>query len=272
MMNLLQQAMKIKTDGLFLCVLGPSGAGKSHFIGTYPGRTALLYGAGESHGPSSATKLSKDLLALAWDQEVMADGVKSLTPDQSWVRLKSILDPAVLIGSQVKCVAVDSITNLCLLIKQTAAFRQRCSTGRGGHNAFKETEALIEMLSEVVNKLQILVDQHSIDVIVTMDLQIQSVAPDGTITESKPGLPSFGVGRALIQQFPDILVLGRIGTDRTPMFQNKSTVASVSKDGTTHEIVKYIEYTPRLRGVLVLPELIAASVPAILKLKPEVKS
>jgi hypothetical protein len=146
-------------------------------------------------------------------------------------------------------------------------FKQRCAGARGQHNPFKETEALVEMLSDIIRKLQHLVDYHNIDVVTTMDLQIQSLSDDGVILESKPGLPTFGVGRAVIQQFPDILVLGRIGEKRIPTFQNFAKVASVSTDRDTQTMVKYAEYNPRLRGVKELPEQLSADLNKILELK-----
>ncbi len=263
MINLLEEVLPIKTDGLFLIVLGASGVGKSHFIGTYPGRTLFLYGSGESHGPGSAVKNSKELLPVAWDR----DRNRQLTPNESWTRLLNLLDPATIKAANVKCVALDSITNLCLDLKATDAYKQRCMGAKGQHNQFKETEALIELLNLVMKKLQVLVDYHDIDVITTMDLQIQSIADTGLILESKPGLPTYGVGKAIIQQFPDILVLGRIA--QAPKFQNAAKATGISKDA-EEQIVKYVEYHPRLRGVAKMPEYIEANVPAILALKKEV--
>ena len=268
MINLLDEAMQIKTDGLFLVVLGPSGAGKSHFIGTHPERTLMLYGAGESHGPASAVKNNKSLVPIAWDRAKDKDGkVVDLDPNKMLKRIKDMLDPEALKKAGVKCVAIDSLTNLMTDIKKTDVFKQRCTTGKGVYNAFKETEALIEISSGIIRQLQTLVDFHDIDVVTTLDLQIQSVADDGLILESKPSLPTFGVAKAIVQQFPDILMLGRLGEERKPMFQNAAKAATVSTDRETNTVVKYIEYNPRLRGVNELPETLEASVKAIMDLK-----
>ena len=70
----------------------------------------------------------------------------------------------------------------------------------------------------------------------------------------------------MIQQMPDILVLNRRGANK-PAFETMSKVASKSKDLETQELVKYIEYHPRLRGVTELPELIDPTVSAIMELK-----
>ncbi len=265
MIDLFKEAMKVKTDGLFLVVLGPSGAGKSHFLGTHPGRTLMVYGAGEGHGPGAAVKTAGDkLVAVAWDYSPDR-GV--LPKNEIMKRLKDVLEPEMLKAAGVKCVAIDSITNLCLDLRQTDLFKQKCLSTTGKHNAFKETEVLIEMLSTVINQLQVLSEYHNIDVVTTMDLQIQSLdTATGIITESKPGLPTFGVGRAIIQQFPDILVLARTGDNRTPMFQNMATVTGKSTDE-TKQLVKYVEYHPRLRGVKVVPELLEADMTKLLALK-----
>jgi len=268
-MDLLKEAMNIKQDGLFLVVLGASGVGKSHFIGTYPGKTLLLYGSGESHGPASAVKSNKDLIPIAWNRGKDAKGnLIDLEPNKILARIKEALDPATLKAAGVKCVAIDSLTNLCLDIKETDIFKQRCMGARGQHNPFKETEALIELLSGVVKQLQTLSDFHDIDSICTLDLSIQAVSEDGTILESKPGLPTFGVGKAIIQQLPDILVLNRRG-GQPPEFENLAHVASASKDRETQSLVKYIEYHPRLRGVNELPDRIPADVSTILDLKKD---
>lgn len=268
MIDLLKETMAIKTDGLFLVVLGPSGAGKSHFLGTYPGRTLLLYGSGESHGPASASNSNSDLLAIAWDRSKDAEGrVIDLAPDKMLKRIKDVLDPATLKAAGVKCVALDSLTALMTDLKNTEVFKQRCTGANGKHNAFKETEALIELSSGILRLLQALVDYHSIDVIATLDLQIQAIADDGLILESKPSLPTFGVAKALVQVFGDILMLARMGEKRTPVFQNAARSAASSVDRETQTTVKYLEFTPRLRGVRALPEFIDANVPAILALK-----
>lgn len=263
-MDLLKQAMKIKTDGLFLCILGPSGAGKSHVLGTYPGRTLMIYGAGESHGPASATKSNKDLIPIAWDRDNEGNVI---APNQQLKRIKDMLEPDTIKKAGVKCVVLDSLTNLSRDLIHMDQFKQRCMSNRGTHNAFKETEAHIELLSGIINKLQLLHDFHDIDVVVTLDLAIQAIGADGTILESKPGLPTFGVGKAIIQQFADILVLGRMGEKRIPMFQNMSTPVSTSKDMETKEVVKYVEYNPRLKGVKDIPETLEPSLKTLLDLK-----
>ena len=271
MLDLLKEAFNVKTDGLFLVVMGASGAGKSHFIGTYPGRVLLLYGAGESHGPGSAAKSNANIVAIPWDRIKKDGSTIDLPPSQILSRIRSLLDPEALVAAGVKCVAVDSLTNLVADLKKTDAFMQRCLASNGKHNAFKETEALIELTGTVIRQLQVLSDYHGIDSICTLDLQIQNIGADGTIIESKPGLPTFGVGKALIQQFPDVLVLGRLGEDKQPTFQNLASVASTTSDQATKELVRYVEYNPRLRGAQVMPATIAASVPAIMALKGEPK-
>lgn len=261
MIDYIAEAMTVKTNGLFLCVMGPSGAGKSHFIGTYPGKTLLVYGQGESHGPASAIKNNKDIIPISWSQT--KDG--SIEPAHYIKRLKDILNPEAIIKAGFKCIAIDSLTNLCLDLKETPVFKQKCQAKDGSHNAFKETEALIELGSKIFRVLQDLSEVYNIDIIVTMDLQINNVGENGIITESKPGLPTYGTGKALVQQFPDILVLGRI--EGKPKFQNFAKVASKSVDRETKTTIKYLEFHPRLRGVDELPEIIDPTVNAILELK-----
>lgn len=268
MIDILKQAVKVKLDGLFLVVMGASGVGKSRFLGTYPARTLLLYGSGESHGPASASVPAGDnLIAVPWDRGESGE----LPPDSVLPRIKALLAPDALKAAGIKCVAIDSLTNLCLDLKKTAVYKQRCSDAKGNHNPFKESEALIELISGVIRPLQQLNDYHGIDSICTLDLSIQKVSDEGYILESKPGLPTFGVGKAVIQQFPDILVLNRRGS-HAPEFESMATVVSSSetratKDNPVSEMVKYLEFHPRLRGVAALPNIIPADVREVLKLK-----
>lgn len=268
MIDLLKQAVQIKNDGLFLCVLGSSGAGKSHFIGTYPGRVLYLYGSGESHGPSSASKSNDNIIAVPWDKEVNTAGqLVDLHPNKIISRIKDLLSIDTLKQNEISCVALDSITNLVADMKNTELFKQRCTDGRGRHNPFKETEALVEIMSQFVRVLQTLSDTHNIDIITTLDLQIQSIADDGTILEAKPSLPTFGVAKSLVQMFPDILVLGRMGEKRLPMFQNLAKTAATSVDRNTQTVVKYVEFNPRLRGVAELPEMLEPNAAKLLEMK-----
>ena len=260
-MDLLAQAMEIKDGGLQLVILGASWAGKSHCIGTYPGKVAYIYSNGESHGPKSAKK-EGNIVPLSWDRT--PEG-KVVPVDQRLKRILSFLEPDALKKAGIQAVALDSLTFLVNDLKGTEAFKNRCKTAKGGHNAFKETEALIELATIVTSKLVDLSDLHDIDIITTIDLNIQSVSDEGIITESKPGLPTFGVAKALIQQFADILVLGRIGGK--PVFQNYAQVTSVSKDLETKSMVKYLEYHPRLQGVSEVPETTPANLKEILKMK-----
>ncbi len=260
-------AFDINTNNLFLCLMGASGSGKSHMIGTYPGKVLYLYGSGESHGPASAAKNNSNIIAIPWDKTKQNGKPVLLDPAKAYGRLIEILsDTEALKGQGIECVAIDSYTNLVNDIKETPMFKQRCLSAKGVHNAFKEGEALIEMLSKVTRCLQNLSDFHGIDVIVPLDLSIMSTGANGEIIDCKPGLPQFGVAKAVVQQFPDILVLGRVGPKRTPVLQNYVTPKMVSKDA-DKQPVKYQEFTVRLKGVNEIPEELNPDLREILKLK-----
>jgi hypothetical protein len=269
-MDLSKECLPIKTDELFSAVLGPSGAGKSHLIGTYPGKTLYIYGSSEGHGPASASKSNKNgILAVAWDRTKDDKGdLVDVPPEKILKRIKDLLNPEMLTKAGVKCVALDSWTNLMIDFKTTPQFKQRITDPKTGKpNPFKDTEALIELASGVIRDLQTLSDYHKIDVITTIDLQIQSIGDDGAILESKPSLPTFGVAKAIVQAFADVLVLGRMGNKRTPVLQNFAMAASSSVDRETKVMTKYVEFSPRLRGVDDMPETMVADLKEILKLK-----
>ena len=268
-MNLLDELMSIKTDGLFAVILGASGSGKSRLLGTLPGKTLYLYGASESHGVASAAQVNKDLLPIAWDRTKDPAGQIIEVPAEKLLkRIKDVLEPGTLTKLGVKFVVLDSWTALAQDLKNTPQFKQRVIDPKSGKvNTFKETEALIELMSGVIRDLQTLNEAHKIDVATTLDLQIQAIGEDGTILESKPSLPTFGVARSIVQAFADILVLGRIGEKRTPTLQNFAMVASSSVDRETKVVCKYIEFNPRLRGVASIPETMPADLKEVLKLK-----
>ncbi len=262
MINLLEESINVRCSGIFAIILGSSGSGKSHCIGTHPGRVLLLHSGLESHGPSSAIKSATDrLIAVRWDRSGDAD----LKPDDVLPRIKSMLQPDVLKAAGIDCIAIDSLTALCLDIKRTSVFKQRVTDAKGNINQFKETEAIIEILAGVTNQLLRLHEQHGIDVVATMDLQINRVDERGDIVEARPGVPTYGVGKALVQQFPDVLVVNRRQFDMGQNFQ------ITSKDRETKQVQKYVEFSPRLRGVNELPESISADLREVLKLKGGVK-
>lgn len=254
-MDLTKRKIKIKTDGLFLVVLGESGCGKSHFMGTYPSGNVLhLHGKAESHGAASAVKSATDrLISVEWEQgnKILAD-------------LKNLLSPQTIKENGISVVGLDSLTVLARDLKETDLFKQKCTNAKGQHNSFKESEALLDLLSLVISWLSVLHKEHDIDIICSLHAQVTAKNDDETIAEAKPSLPTFSVAEYLIGQFSDVLILGRLKGE--PVFQNNAKAARTSKD-TENKITKFINFNPRLTGVNNLPATIEPSVKALLDLK-----
>lgn len=268
-MDLFDLQEPIKTDGLQLIVLGQSGSRKSGLIGTYPGRVLYLYGSGEAHGAKSASISNKDIVSICWDKEKG----EQLSPDAAYTRLKDILTPEVVLKHDIKCIAIDSATELEKLVRSTKVFENKCATGKNGaHNNFAEPGATVEMIDTLLVALRDLQEDHGIDFVVTCILDVQEMGDDGEIMTSKPRLSGYSVAENIIQQFGDIVVIGKMTNPKgqtSHRLQFNAGVKRESKD-IVGNIKKCIGFDPRLTGVEKLPASIKADIKEILKLKGRV--
>lgn len=257
MADLRKRRTKIFSKGLFMMVLAPSKTGKSHFMGTYPGEGNILHlhGSGETHGSLSAEKEAGDrLISVQW--KTGGDLIKDL---------KEILSPATIKENNITCIGLDSLTELFRDIKETKAFQQKCMTSSGKHNSFKESEALIELMSKIISWLRALYNEHQVSVVCAMHARVTKTE-HGEVSEVKPDLPGFGVAEFLVGQFDDILVMSRNPQTNKPEFVCSAVGKRTSKDD-TGEVTRYLDFTPCLQHVAELPDRIPATIPELLKLK-----
>lgn len=256
MADLLSRRTKINSNGLFMLVMAPAKTGKSYFMGTQPeGNILHLHGAGESHGSLSASMSAGDrCISVQW---ITGDG---LIKD-----FKELLTKETIEKNNIKCIALDSLTELFRDIKETKTFKQKCMTGKGTHNSFKESEAMVDSLSKIITWLRNLYNECGVNVICSMHAQITK-SEDGNPTEIKPNLPGYGVAEFLVGQFNDLLVMTRNPKTNVPQFTT-STMAKRSSKNEDGIVTRYLDFTPCLQGAAELPEVIEASIPALLSLK-----
>lgn len=265
----IKEAEKSSTENLVSAiVLGPSGAGKSSIMGTFGVKTLYLYTSGESHGPLAARTLGgNNIIGVCIDQ----DNGATLGPDAAYARLLNILgdlDGIKKLG--VKAVTLDGASEIEAIIRATEKWKQLCLSANGKHNGFAEPAATISLLRPVLNLLRDLQTRLGVHFAMSCILDVKDVGPDGAILEAVPRLVGYSVAEMLIQQFADVLVVGRMTKNDVAKhkIQFMSDVNKVSKDQVGN-VKKAINFAPRVAGVLVnqLPPIMDADLSQVIKLK-----
>lgn len=264
-----------QTHLLFLALLGPSGSGKSHLAGTAEGKILYLHGGAESHGVTSARKSGGDVLPVRIDR----DKNGALKPDATYKRLLECCKSEVIRKAEIKTIVLDGLTDLEKLIRETDEFKNRCTTAKGVYDKFSEVPAMISMMDKVFDALrtaQLECETHVV-VLGILDVQAEN-EKTGAIEKAAPRLTGYGVAVTAIQQFGDILTVGKMRKpDGTAgwLIQTGSTVSKVSKaaekDG--GHVKKFINFDCRLQlppGVE-LPAFIKADLAEVIKLKAGAK-
>lgn len=254
---------RLSNNTLGLIVLGSSGSGKSALTGTTGLKTLYLYLSGETHGPKSAKTYGKgDVDAIMIDDDGRA-------PDDTFAALLSILDSHEDIEKAgYGAVVIDGATELEALIRRTLAFKKACLTSSGSHNNFAEPAAVQGMFREVMSRLRLLGDQ-GIHYVVTCILDVKAMDDDtGEIAEASPRLSTYSVAESLIQQFPDVVAVGRMsnGEKTAHRIQLCSGISKASKTA-NGAVKKMINFHPRLTGVVELPPHMPADLSLVIELK-----
>ncbi len=275
MLDLMNEEASVPTNLLFLALLGPSGAGKSHLAGTAEGKILYLYGSAESHGVTSARKSGGDILSVCIDR----DKTGSLKPDAAYKRLLECCKTEVLKKAEVKTIVYDGLTELEKLIRETSEFKDRCTTAKGVYDKFSEVPAMNSMMDKVFNAFRSAQVECNVHVVVLGILDVQTEnEKTGAIEKAAPRLTGYGVAVTAIQQFGDILAIGKMRKpDGTAgwLIQTGSTVSKVSKaaekDG--GHVKKFINFDCRLQlpAGVELPAFIKADLMEVIKLKSGVK-
>lgn len=263
-----EDTQQSQVNSLRAIILGQSGSGKSSLLGTFGVKTLYLYGSGEDHGPSAARSLGGDVVAVPWDK---ADGA-SLTPDAAFKRILSVLDDVEGIKKAgFGAICLDSATELEILVKSTSAWKALCLTPKGGHNNFAETGATSQLIRQVIDALKAVRKALNVHIAVTCILDVKAMDSTGAIEEASPRLTGYHVAEGLIQQFGDVLVIGKLLKDEVSShrLQFDSGVSKQSKDQ-AGQVKKMINFNPRIEGLSA--DKLPASFPADLKKLAEFKA
>lgn len=253
-------------DKLCAVILGPSGGGKSSVLGTFGVKTLYLYGSGEDHGISAAQAVGGDVVGICWDKQAGQD----LKPDASFHRLTAILTDIDGIKSRgFGAVVIDGATELENLIQKTDRWANACLTDKGKHNNFAETGATGNMFRIVIQALKNL-HKQGIHVAITCLIDVRQVDDEGAIVDASPRLGGYMVAEGILQQFGDVLLIGRMTKDEkvSHRLQFNSTLSKVSKDaGGT--VKKLLNFSPRLSGITLekLPVTAAADLKKVAEFK-----
>jgi hypothetical protein len=237
---------RLKNKNVALCLLGPSGSGKSRACGTFGVKTLYLHTSGEGHGPASAASGGSEILPVCLDR----DGDTVLSADEAYKRLLDILNSsAELKKLGVGAIALDGATELEAIIQGTTAWKARLAAEYKGVKSYAG-ELTLSFFRPITLGLQKLQDELGIHYVMTCILNVREVGENNEILDASPALYGFNVATGLIQQFPDILVIGQVsdGERARPAIQLGSHVSRVSKDQKSQEVRKLSNFHCRLTG------------------------
>jgi len=237
---------RLKNKNVALCLLGPSGSGKSRACGTFGVKTLYLHTSGEGHGPASAASGGSEILPICLDR----DGDTVLSADEAYKRLLDILNSgAELKKLGVGAIALDGATEIEAMIQNTTTWKTRLATEYKSIKSYAG-DLTLSMFRPILVGLQKLQDEIGIHYVMTCILNVKEVGDDNEILEAAPALYGYNVATGLIQQFPDILVIGQVSNgERTkPAIQLGSHVSRVSKDQASKEVRKLSNFFCRVTG------------------------
>lgn len=248
-------------------ILGPSGAGKSSVLGTFGCKTLYLYTTGESHGVKAAMATGgSQIIPVCIDKDD-----EQLAPDAAYRRLLDILGEKDAIKKMgVGAVVIDGASELEACVRESTAWKNECKTAQGKHNSFAEPGATLALLRPVVNALKALQRDVGVHFAMTCILDVKEVGMYGEIETASPRLTGFSVAESLVQQFSEVLVVGRMVRDDVTKykFQFMTDITKASKDE-AGRIKRAINFNPRVTGLLIteLPSTVDANLQEIIKLK-----
>lgn len=248
-------------------ILGASGNGKSRACGTFGVKTLYLHTSSEAHGAQSAALGGSEIVPICIDST--ANGL--LTPDEAYKRLLGILEAAdQLTKLGIKAIAIDGASEIENIITSTNVYKARVASEFKGVSSFAGP-VVLSMFRPILSALQQLQASHGIHYVVTCILNIKGLGENGEIADAEPKLAGYNVATGLIQQFPDVLAIGRVsdGEKEVPMLQFGAHVHKSSKDFTTKEVRKLHNFNIRVTGVDLseAPEMIKPNFARLIEFK-----
>lgn len=258
----------VKSNKLFLIMLGPSGSGKSRIIGTLGVKTLYVYGSGEKHGPNSAKVMGKDnIVPVCFDKE----GGKQLSPEAAMTRLMTILADVNGIKERgFGAVAIDGLSEIEQVLFET----QKLKLAKAA-NGFSAGSVEVLMMRPIIDALRNLQSELDLHVVVTCIIHTKEFADDGSILDASPGLYGYQVASSIIQQFGDILVVGRMVLEDKVVhrIQPMANVSKTTKDP-KGEVRKTMNFSTRMKhlDITTFPETIAADLSILVRKIEETKN
>jgi hypothetical protein len=251
----------LNNNKLALVLLGSSGNGKSYAQGTFGCKTLYLYASGESHGPKSAASVGgANIVPVCIDR----DGEKALTADESYQRLLDILNN-VDKKHGFGAISIDGASEIETIIRNTTQFKQKAKT------TFDEGPVTLSLFRPILMQLKTLQRDQGVHFCMTCGLNVRDVGDTGEIIESTPALHGFQVATGLIQQFDDVMVIGRMQKSEKVGYrlQLLAGVTKTTKDFKTQEVRKTVNFSPRLTGVDItaLPGTMEADLSKLITMK-----
>lgn len=246
-------------------ILAPSGSGKSALCGTIGKRTLYIFSSGENHGPQSARANARRhdidpsfVVPFCIDLVKGADGTAvRLNAEQAYERLRSVLaDGKLLAAKGIEAVALDGAAELEIIIRDLPEWKKACLSASGKHNAFAEPTATATLFRPVINALKDLQRDYGMHFVMTCMLDVKDQDINGAILEAAPRLKGFQVAEQLIQQFNDVLVVGKMtkGSESKWKLQFMADIVKVAKEenGTQK---RAMNFNPRIAGATCPPYL-----------------
>jgi hypothetical protein len=259
---LAQAKRDAESTALEAIILGSSGAGKSVLAGTSGLKTLYLYSSGENHGVKAARLFGKaDVIPVCFDH-------LSTSPDEALANLLSILHNKEQIAKLgVKFVFLDGATEVEALIRSSKAWKDACKTAKGAHNTYEEGRATVAAFRPIITGLKDLQRATGTHFAMSCILDVKELGASGEIVESSPRIQGFAVAESLVQQFGDVLVVGRMSKNGQVKhkLQFMTEIVKTAKDE-GGVIKRTMNYSPRLQGVMP-PPYMDADLSKVIELK-----
>lgn len=270
-----------KEDPLFCCLVGPSGSGKSYLIGTLSLPTAYLYLSSEAHGPKAASSTNDNILPICLDMKEEFDNFEDvanipvgspLSPEKTLAKYNHYVN-LPWADEGVKALALDGLTDMELVIKNTLAFKAACTNANGKYNKFAESDELIKFIWNL-NKPLMAQHRNGLHVLVTIAGVVQTLGENGAAETIQPKLSTFGVADQIPRLFGDILLLSRarIEGETKHVIVFDGNMERKGKDAAGN-VTKISNFAPRLLGVDTnnLPPMCKADLKKVLEIRSAVK-
>jgi hypothetical protein len=265
---MIQEGKKsLENKNVAAILLGASGNGKSRACGTFGVKTLYLHTSSESHGAQSAAMGGSEIVPICIDRD---KGVP-ISPDDSYKRILDILGSTEQLKKLgIGAVALDGASEIETIITGTNLYKSRVAAEYKGNTSFAGP-VVLSMFRSILVALQKLQADLGIHYVVTCILNIRELGDNGQISDAEPKLAGYNVATGLIQQFPDVLAIGRVsnGEREEPMLQFGAHVQKTTKDFTTKEVRKLHNFNIRITGVDLseAPEMLKPNFARIIEFK-----